>query len=381
MMPPRVTRRIIILGTTTAHSVKFLSPLVRSLHERGWECHLVCGEKELPPSDAPAALATLHHIPMKRQPSPLGDLRALILWVKLMRKVRPEVLFVGSPKASLLGVTAAKILRVPHRVYLIRGLRFEGEKGLKRKLVLSLEALTAILSTRVLSVSQSVKRQLEKSVGNLCREIEVLGSGSSRGVDTDYFRPRSTLHLQPGQQESASEKILVIGYVGRLARDKGILDLLESFAALKAAGFRVRLLIAGPEEGLELALSAATQKDPDIEHINNPQNLLEVFQKIDVFCFPSYREGLPNVVLEASSCGIPIVAADVTGVRDAVIRDRTGLLVPARRPDLLAEAITKLLLDQGLRSSLGRAGREFVISEFGERDVVERYTTFLDALG
>ncbi|WP_179150830.1 glycosyltransferase family 4 protein [Leifsonia sp. NCR5] len=344
----------------------------------GWEVHIVSS-----PGEQLTKLGTLQHVvvhplPMERDPSPLSDAVSLARWVVLLRKVRPDVVSVSTPKASLLGALAAKLTRAPRRIYLQRGLRLETATGMMRKVLIAAERATARSSHTVLAVSPSLRSELIELGIAPSDKVTVLGSGSSNGVDVELFanaRNREAAEAI-GTQLGLDRTIPVVGFVGRVAPDKGLKELAEARKILLERGIEHQLLIVG---GVD---SGVASTDAPASEIFGPmtvttgavENTAPYYALMDVFCLPTYREGFPNVVLEASAAGVPTVTTDATGAVDSVKPETTGLIVPARSGSELAGALATLLLDPERRRSMGAAAQRWVNAEF-RRDQVARQTT------
>lgn len=318
---------------------------------------------------------TPHHVPFVREPSPWRDLRALGRTVSLIRNMRPDAVSVSTPKAGLIGMLAAWICRVPVRVYTVRGLRFETLAGGRRRFYEFTEWLTIRLSHHVLFNSASLQRVAESHRLIRPGRGAVIGSGSGNGIDIDHFAPdrlpdRSSVLARLGLHSEA----IVIGFVGRLTADKGIDDLVHLFAddvttdpRLADISDRLRLVVVGDQESGD-PLSERTlhylSAHPRIHHCNWVDDPRDVYPAFDLLVFPSYREGLPNVPLEAQLCGIPVVGYAATGTVDAVRDGETGVLVPVGDRRALADAVIELLIDTERRSRLARDGSAWVRATF-----------------
>ena len=323
------------------------------------------------------ASATVHSLPYTREPSPLRDLVALVQTIGLIRRLRPTVVNASTPKASLLGMLAARLCRVPVRVFVIRGLRFETMTGARRRLFRVLDRLAAGCATEVLANSQSV---LDVAVREgVVGHGSVLGSGSGNGIDLARFP-------EPGDPSAVrtslglSTEAPVIGFVGRMTKDKGVGDLLWAFDVVLERCPDAQLLLVGPLEHGD-ALSEQTQRriteDHRIVHVGRMDEPVLAYASIDVLAFPSYREGLPNVPIEAQVCGVPVVAYASTGTVDAVADGIGGRLVPTGDRGRLAATLVEMLGNEALRVELGRSGRDWVTTRFDQQVLwsilVDRY--------
>jgi glycosyltransferase involved in cell wall biosynthesis len=316
-------------------------------------------------------------VPMRRSMALLADLASLarLLWILVKR--RPDVVEFSTPKAGLLGSLAAWCCGVPRRVYVLRGLRLETARGFKRRILLAAERLTAACAHVVLCNGVSLRvRALELGVAP-ARKLIVLGEGSSHGVDTTRFSPGPDgLRERLGLPRRAP----VIGFVGRLTRDKGVPELVEAFAAIQAAEPFARLLLVGwfdeSEDALEPQLRARIAGDPAICWTGFVTETAAYYRSMDLLVLPTRREGFPNAVLEAAASRVPVIASSATGARDAVIHEQTGLLIPPGSPKAIADAVLMLLRDPARRRRMGRAARAWACAHYENDRVVELNVAF-----
>lgn len=345
-------RRRILIAVTSAQSLRLIEGFPDYLSSTGWEVHVVC-------SGAVQPISTnwqLHNIPMHREPAPRHDLLSLVRWIALLTRLRPDLVVAGTPKAGLLGMTAAWICRIPARVYMLRGLRLETESGPKRSLLAALERLSGWFSTRIQAVSHSLALEFVSLGLAPKRKVIVLGSGSSNGV-----------HLTENQSHSPRTDVFTIGFVGRVHPDKGILTLLKAYHLAFGSSASARLLVVGGEEPpgfLNQCLRLANISPERITWVGPVSNPEHYISSMDILALPTRREGFPNVVLEAAAHQVPTVASDVTGCRDAINDGTTGILVPADDPTKLAEVFSALERNPTYVEQLGAAARKRVEAEF-----------------
>jgi glycosyltransferase involved in cell wall biosynthesis len=303
---------------------------------------------------------------MARDTSLLQDAVALIRWVVLLRRLKPDVLNVGTPKAGLLGSIAGWVTRVPVRVYVMRGLRLEGAHSRLQRAVLWLaERLTVLLATEVVCVSPSLRDEAIgwRLFGRRDRPV-VLGKGSSNGVNPDRWDPGlAAVDRNAVRAEwRAGPADLVVGFVGRIAFDKGVQDLLGAFASL--ADLPVKLVLFGPVESEELRATIAALGDRVVRIDDWTFDPYPVYAGIDVLCLPTRREGFPNVVLEAALAEVPSITTTATGARDSVVPGATGWLVETGHVQQLANAVRSCAADrEGVRAA-GRAARRRALEDF-----------------
>ena len=309
-------------------------------------------------------------VPMQREIAPLADVRSLLQLVRLLRRLRPEIVNAGTMKAALLGMTAAWLAGVPVRIYTLHGLRLETTTGLKRSILHWAEWWTTRLAHRVICVSKSLKEVYTDLVPAAARKATVLGAGSCNGVDPGRFEPVETLRRQAAQLRTQWEiepDAPVIGFVGRLVRDKGIEELAEAFQRVRRRHPRARLVLLGDFESGDPVAAEVQQQLRDDAAVILPgfvQETAPYYFLMDVFVLPSYREGLPSVPLEAALAEVPVVGFRSTGIVDSVVDGETGMLVPRGDVDALSHAIATYLDNAELRRQHGQAGRRWVLDVF-----------------
>jgi glycosyltransferase involved in cell wall biosynthesis len=283
--------------------------------------------------------------------------------------LKPDIVQAHTPKGGLLGMLAARAAGVRCRIYQMRGLPLMTARGLMRSLLTLTEQISCAQATRVICQSPSLmSAALEE---RLCapERIGVVLKGSN-GVDAlGRFDPsrhagrREGLRAQWGLPKDA----LVIGFVGRLVRDKGLVELWEAWQLLRSRIPTLHLLLAGPFEPRDpvpAEIVEALKSDARVHLVGFTADTPAVYAASDVVTLPSYREGFPNVPLEAAAMGLPVVATTIAGCVDAVEDEVTGLLVPARDSLALAGALERYASDSSLRRAHGQAGRARVCSEF-----------------
>jgi glycosyltransferase involved in cell wall biosynthesis len=378
MTPPAPRGRLLYVITSPV-STRLLRGQLRWMGGVGFEVHLACGDG--PDLDAFAADegVTVHRLPLVRPPRPVADLRALVATFQLVRRLEPAIVNASTPKAGLLGMLAARAAGVPVRVYVIRGLRFEGEVGRRRTVLRAFDRLAARSANHVLANSPSLLDLAVREGVVAGGAGEVLGSGSGNGVDIRRFadRPaRGPARRALGLPDDGP----VIGFVGRLTRSKGIDDLLRAFDVVAAQRPDARLLLVGgfePDDPVGSEVRHRIEHAPRVHVVGWVEDTTATYGAIDVLAFPSYREGLPNVVLEAQAAGVPVVAYAATGTCDAVRPGTSGVLVAVGDVDGMASALGALLDDEARRAAFGAAGRRWVEATFAPERVwgalAERY--------
>lgn len=380
--------RTVVLGATVPETVHaFMSEQANFLSQNGWQVHIVTS-----PGPRPAKLqrgsvelneVVLHEIPMERNPAPFKDLRSIAAWLRLLHQIKPQVVLVGTPKAALLGMLASKFLRVQNRVYLVRGLRLEGQTGIHAKIGALMERITCWAATDVVCVSNSLKSAMVRRRLVPVEKACVLGSGSSNGVAIDRFRPPSIEEYSAARLSFNIEaNALVVGFAGRLTQDKGLDDLLKAIEIVSRTHPQACLLVAGEADSgsaLPKRLHFESQKT-SIIFTGRVEDMVDFYHSLDIFCLPSLREGMPNVNLEAAACGLPVITTTATGCIDSIVQDQTGFAVSQGDPESLANSVLRLASNSDARKAFGIAGRMRVEEEFRQEIVWENQLQFLDSL-
>lgn len=368
--------RILYLLTAPISSV-----LVRGqldwLASHGFDVHVGVGPDDATTRHRWDSSAGVHAIAFARTVAPISDLRALAETIRLIRRLRPDIVNASTPKAGLLGMLAARCCRTPVRVYVIRGLRFETMTGAKRRFMIRLERIAARCATHILTNSRSAAMVARDAGIGGRTPIEVIAAGSSNGVDVDHYATTSRSGAVARRSLDIPPDACVIGFVGRLTRDKGIVDLMESFEALRADRPALHLLLVGDHEAgdpLDAELVDRLRDHPNVTHLGWVDDTMAVYPAIDVLAFPSAREGLPNVPLQAQAASVPVVAYAATGTVDALDDGVGGLLVPNGDNDELTFALAALVDDPARRHRMGAAGRNWVRDRFDQQMIWEALT-------
>ena len=352
--------------------------MLRHLKNLGFSAVMVSAAGRELEEIASAEGAAWRTVAMEREISPFRDLVSLWKLYRVIKTEKPDLVDVSTPKAGLLAGMAAALAGVPCRIYTLRGLRLETARGWRRLLLWLAERLACACVHQVVPVSPSLRQRaidLKLVSGEKAR---VLGKGSG-GVNLERFTS-----LRRNSFETASLRLklgltgreTVIGFVGRLVRDKGIHELVEAFGELGATIPNLRLLLVGDFEAgdpVDRALRKQIESAATIFQSGFVKESAPYYALMDVFVLPTYREGFPGVALEAQASGVPVVTTSATGAVDSVEDGVTGLVVPAGSTKMLTEAIRKLLLSPALRTEMGRAGRQWMERDFHYEAVWEAH--------
>jgi glycosyltransferase involved in cell wall biosynthesis len=372
----------IVVGITHPQTCLTLTGHLRALGVVGFRVTLVSSPGELLEKTASKEGARAVALKMERGMAPLADLLSLLRLWRLLRALRPEMTEFSTPKAGLLGGLAARFAGVPARVYMLRGLKLNTAKGLKRRILLSAERLSARCAQVVLCNSESLRSEALALRIAPAAKLKLLGNGSSNGVNLERFSPgASEVRRKLGLRRESP----VIGFVGRLTRDKGLPELIEAFEFILQAKPEAHLLLVGwfdaSEDALRPALQTRIERHARIHCTGYVDDTAPYYRAMDLLVLPTRREGFPNVVLEAAATGLPVVTTECTGARDSVVPEVTGLLIPPGYPEAIAEAVIRLLHDPACGRRMGAAARAWVAEHYSDTRVlaltVEFYRTLL----
>lgn len=379
--------RVLHVATSPLAAQWFMRGQLRYLREAGFDVTVITAPG--PGLDKTRVVEGVNAIgvPMIREIALWHDLVSLWRLRRVISRLRPVITNVGTPKAALLGGISAWLCRVPCRFYTMRGLRCETARGFRRWLLLLAERIACLCAHRVLCISESLRqRAIALGIVDADRSF-VLGPGTCNGIDAGRFAPTDEL-LRRGDQLRGHlgipREAPVVGFVGRLTRDKGIPELLDAYDRLRPEFPDVwLLLVGGYEDGdpLDPLLRKRIEIEPNILRSGFVERVEAYYQVMNVLVLPTYREGFGNVILEAHAAGKPVVATRATGVVDAVVDTVTGILVPVGDAQGLANALSFVLKDKALAARMGNAGRERVLSEFRQELIwealLEEYRTIL----
>ncbi|MDS3909490.1 MULTISPECIES: glycosyltransferase family 4 protein [Staphylococcus] len=347
---------------TVSKSIPLMKGQIEYLRNKGLDVHVVSSEG---PEQNTYSSDITHVVNMEREISLKNDLKSLMNMIRLFKKEKPHIVNSGTPKAGLIGTLAAFITRRPVRIYTVRGLRLETVTGLKYKILYAMEKLAMFCATDIIAISESLKDKIVELGLEKKEHIKVLGHGSSNGINLDNFTKDKTIIPYELKEKLADH--FVIGYVGRIVKDKGIHEIIEAFKIIQKNYNKVKLLIVGPIEKDD------SISEEDYQYLQNNLNIImtghvndtvNYYNHMDVLVFPTYREGFGNVSIEAQAVEVPVIVNNVTGAKDTLINNVTGYLVEKGNYNQIAQKLEFLIDNPAIKKQLGINGRENVESKF-----------------
>jgi glycosyltransferase involved in cell wall biosynthesis len=369
-MSPSV--RLLII-TTIPESLPFFTDHIAYAKAKGLEVHVLSSPGTFLDKFAEHEGVLAHAVRLHRRITPFQDIIAIFKIWRLLREIRPGIVHAATPKGGLVGTIAAWMSQVPIRIYHLLGLPLMTATGLKGWFLRCSERVSCGLSHQVLCICHSLHEVALSE--RLCQpeKIKVLANGSVNGIDADHFRPlRPEVGMQIRATLGIPEHAFIVGFVGRIVRDKGLIELSEAWQTLRAHFSSMHLLIVGVFEShdpLPAHIEAFLRSDSSVHLLGEVEDTRSFYAAMDLFVLPTYREGLPNVLLEAAAMELATVATRIPGCIDVVQDGITGTLVPPYDSAALAESISRYMKDPELRKRHGVAGRARVQRDFRPEDV------------
>jgi len=318
-------------------------------------------------------------IDMSRKITPVKDIISLWNTYRLLKREKPQIVHTHTPKAGIVGMLAANLAGVPHRLHTVAGLPLMESVGTKRKILEFVEKLTYASANRVYPNSKGLYDYILKHNYTDKYKLKVIGNGSSNGIDTSFFSPDQVSEAQKEllrKELNIKNEDFVFVFVGRLVGDKGINELVKAFSLLnktKNGEQRFKLLLVGPLEQdldpLPEDVLNEIKNNPDIIDAGFQKDVRPYFAISDVLAFPSYREGFPNVVMQAGAMGLPSIVSDINGCNEIIIDDQNGTIVPVKNSEKLKQAMERMISDRDYFQKLKTNARPMIESRYEQSEV------------
>lgn len=311
------------------------------------------------------------HVPMHREISLFADIKSLFALIRLFRDEHPDIVHANTPKASLLGMIAAMLCRVPHRIYTVTGLRFETTSGLMRYVLKTMERITCLCATKVIPEGDGVKATLLRE--RITRKpMQKIHNGNINGVDLSWY-DRTEEVMQRACEIKGESTAFTFVFVGRIVGDKGINELVEAFSRLCEERDDVKLMLVGRLEDQLDPLPVNTKETINrceyIEFVGFQTDVRPFLAASDVLVLPSYREGFPNVILQAGAMGLPVIVTDVNGSDEVIEEGVNGVIIPKYDADALYNVMLAMVSNRECTGKMADVARNIIAEKFDQRDV------------
>jgi len=349
-------KKLIRITTVPISLEKLLENQAR-FFKKYYSVTLVSAQKEQLEALAKEQGVAYFPLEMTRKITPLQDLRCLLQLVRFLRKEKPHIVHSHTPKAGIIGMLAAFIARVPVRMHTIAGLPLMEVKGIKKRILYAVERLTYRYATHVYPNSKGLMDFIQEKHLAEKTPLQIIGKGSSNGIDTGHFNANSISDqelIKCQKKWTIAQDDFVFLFIGRLVGDKGINELVVAFEQFSSKLPKVKLFLVGPQEPTLDPLAKSTLKaidqNPSIILTGYQQDVRPFLKMAQVFVFPSYREGFPNVVLQAGAMGVPCIVSDINGCNEIIEDEINGFVVPPKQIQPLVEKMQFLYKDAEKRT-------------------------------
>lgn len=306
-------------------------------------------------------------VEMERHINVWKDMKSLARLISVFKQEKPDMVHSITPKAGLLCMIAAKLTRVPVRIHTFTGLIWPTSKWLKRWLLMATDSLTCSCATHIIPEGRGVMNDMRYITD---KKMKVLGYGNVRGVNMKYYDRRP--EVMELAKDLRRDDLITFLFVGRLVKDKGVEELVEAFERLYNNKPNCRLWMVGYYEGVLDPISEETEdkikRCEAIDYVGTKlgDELIAYYAMADCFVFPSYREGMPNVVLEAGAMGLPSIVTDINGSREIIIEGENGTIVPPRDVDSLYDAMEKMMTEDEWRNGMAKRARSLIAERYDQ---------------
>lgn len=355
---------------------KLLTGQMAFMNDNGFDVYIISTPSNKTDDLAKREKSTFIPVTMTRIISPIADLISLFKLIKVFYSLKPQIVHSHTPKAGLLSMMAAKIVGVPVRLHTVAGLPLMETSGMKRKVLEIVERITYWSATKVYPNSINLKNFILKE--NYCKneKLKVIGNGSSNGINSNYYSTSvevMDMAARTKKQYGIANTEFVFVFIGRVVQDKGIVELIESYTQLKKEFPHIRLLLVGPfEPELDPIPQTTLQiihSDKSIIHTGYQEDVRPFLAVSHVLTFPSYREGFPNVPMQAGCMNLPSIVTDINGCNEIIENGVNGLLIPAKNTESLYKAMYKLITDKTLYENCKKNARDIIVRKYDQNYV------------
>lgn len=368
--------------STVPHTFRFLlKDQIRYVNNNGFDVSLASSYTNEVPAIEKREGVKHYLLPLTRKFNPLYDIYSLIATIRLLKKIQPTIVHTHSPKAGVVGMLAAKLCGIPLKIHTVAGLPLMEKQGLMKKLLIAVDKITYKCADAVLPNSIGIKDYIIENMYSHTK-VEVLGNGSSNGIDLSFFNTESVGIKNIAKirtKYSIAEDDIVISFVGRICTSKGINELVKAFLLLKEKHKKLKLLLVGSFDDtypIEKYIFKEIHQNRSIITTGNQDDIRPFLMISKAFVFPSYREGMPQALMQAVAMKVPCIATDINGCNEIIKDGDSGYLVPVKNIEALVAKTDALISDEKLKASLVENAYSDLSSKFEQKNVWKHIVQF-----
>lgn len=368
-----IKRKKILRITTVSHSLDLLlKGQLKYIGENGYDVCVACSKDDKVSAIEEREKVKYYKLELTRTLNPFKDLVSLFKAIKLILRLRPDIVHTHSPKAGIVGMMASWICRVPLRVHTVAGLPLTEASGLKKKVLVAVERITYMCSNFVLPNSIKQKDYILDKIYNHPK-VEVIGKGSSNGIDLEYFSPSEKIEEEVkvlNDKFGITKSNIVLCFVGRLTNYKGVNELVLAFNTLNEKHPSLKLLLVGPYEDINPLLPEVLdiiKENKNIFDVGHQSDIRPYLCAADIFIFPSYREGFPQSLMQAAAMNLACIASDINGCNEIIDNRKTGLLINPKSIAEIETSVEELIINTELRLLLASNARKLMEQEYDQK--------------
>ena len=363
-------KKILIIATSQITIESFLIPHIQKLKSK----HEITVLTKFKNSSFNIPKVKIYNINLNRKINFINDLKNLIYLINFLRSNFFNLVFTITPKAGLLGMLSAFINKVPCRIHIFTGQVWCKKNFFFKYLLKLFDKFIMLLTHQTLCDGKSQRKFLIEN--SFSTKIKVLGNGSICGVDTNFFKPNNLKKKNLRKKLKIKSNETIFLYVGRINRDKGIYNILKVSKMLSDFNYKFKFFFVGNYE--DKKLQSEIKKNKNIIHFNHSKNIISFYQLADIFVTASYREGFGMTVAQAMSCGLPIIGTNIYGLKDLLKNGNNCLTFEPDNIDKLFLNCCRLIENKKLRTKFGLNGRNKIIQNFQQQNVIKYYEKFIN---
>lgn len=370
-------KKILILSSSFKFYDTFLKPIEKTLLNKNNEVYVLTN---FPKSTNIKNIKRYKSIRISRKIKIIDDLISILHFLFYLAVINPKLIITSTPKGAIFGIVSKLLFFWKRRIHIYTGVTWSNKSGIKKNLLKTIDRINFIFSNEIFFDGLNQINFFKDNNFNI-QKCKLISNGSIKGVDTNKFYSNLNTYIDFRRKNSLNNNDKILLYMGRIDKEKGIVFLIDCFEEIYSKYKNIILVICG---SLEIDLiNIVKKKDINIYNrifiINHTDEPEKIFQVADILCLPSEREGFGNVVIEASSCCLPVVGSDINGLKDSLIENVNGLKYRLNDKNNFISIILNLLNDSNLRINLGKKGREFILQKFKEDKVLSDLSDMIES--